>query len=89
MTLAKYSVRLIFGSSFSYRFIQFSKNVCALYQFNYSAKLQTCHVVSSVFRKESNPHEARFDNGKLYYEGETYSKGDQIVIDNKSDSPVR
>ncbi|KAK2193250.1 hypothetical protein NP493_16g05040 [Ridgeia piscesae] len=42
-----------------------------------------------LFRKDSNPHEARFDNGKLYYEGETYSKGDQIVIDNKSDSPVR
>lgn len=42
-----------------------------------------------LFRKEGNPHDARYDNGKLYYEGEAYSKGDQIVIDNKSDSPVK
>lgn len=56
---------------------------------NSSTNLKASFIVSSVFRKEGNPHDARYDNGKLYYEGETYSKGDQIVIDNKSDSPVK
>ncbi|XP_013407838.1 breast cancer metastasis-suppressor 1-like protein-A [Lingula anatina] len=41
-----------------------------------------------ILKKENHPFNARFDDGKLFYEGEWYNKGHHIIIDNKEDSPV-
>ena len=45
--------------------------------------------IVAVYRREKFPYHARYDDGKLFYEGEWYSKGHHIVIDNKEDSPVK
>ena len=39
--------------------------------------------------EKPHPFTAKYDDGKLYYEGEWYSKGHHIIIDNKQDSPVQ
>lgn len=41
------------------------------------------------FSLEKHPYSARYDDGKLYYEGDWYMKGHHIIIDNKEDSPVQ
>ena len=43
----------------------------------------------TVFKAEKHPYQARYDDGKLYYEDEWYSKGHHIIIDNREDSPVQ
>ena len=42
-----------------------------------------------MMRSEDHPFSARYDDGKLFYEGEWYSKGHHIIIDNREDSPVQ
>ena len=42
-----------------------------------------------VARSEKHPYHARYDDGKLFYQGEWYSKGHHIIIDNREDSPVQ
>ncbi|ELU01106.1 hypothetical protein CAPTEDRAFT_94286 [Capitella teleta] len=39
-------------------------------------------------KQEKHPFAARFEDGKLFYENEWYSRGHHIIIDNKEDSPV-
>lgn len=46
-------------------------------------------VVIAVFKVEKHPYNARFDDGKLFYEGDWYNKGHHIIIDNREDSPVQ
>jgi len=41
-----------------------------------------------IMKSEKYPFHARFDDGKLFYESEWYSKGHHIIIDNREDSPV-
>lgn len=40
-------------------------------------------------KPEKHPFQARYDDGKLFYEGDWYSKGHHIIIDNREDSPVQ
>jgi len=42
-----------------------------------------------VVKAEKHRYSARFDDGKLFYEGDWYSKGHTIIIDNREDTPVR
>ncbi|XP_077996343.1 breast cancer metastasis-suppressor 1-like protein [Glandiceps talaboti] len=49
-----------------------------------AARRKTEHV----YRTEKNPYNARYEDGKLFYEGIWYQKGHRIVIDNKYDSPL-
>ncbi|CAH1791671.1 unnamed protein product [Owenia fusiformis] len=43
---------------------------------------------NKIQRADKYPHTARYDDGKLFYEGDWYSKGHHIIIDNKKESPV-
>ncbi|XP_002735201.1 breast cancer metastasis-suppressor 1-like protein-A [Saccoglossus kowalevskii] len=49
-----------------------------------AARRKTEHV----YRTEKNPYNARYEDGKLFYEGDWYQKGSKIVIENKDDSPL-
>ena len=40
-------------------------------------------------KMERFPYESRYEDGKLFYENEWYSKGHHIIIDNREDSPVQ
>lgn len=44
--------------------------------------------IENVYKAEKHPYNARFEDGKLFYEGEWYTKGHHIIIDNREDSPV-
>lgn len=46
----------------------------------------TCHV-SAAHAKDK--YMAKYQDGRLNYQGENYSKGHHIIIDNKEDSPVQ
>merc|ERR1711894_269042 len=37
-------------------------------------------------KEQKHPYSARYDDGKLYYEGDWYMKGHHIIIENKEDS---
>ncbi|XP_033629825.1 breast cancer metastasis-suppressor 1-like protein-A [Asterias rubens] len=39
-------------------------------------------------KPERNPFSARYDDGKLYYEGNLFNRRDRIVIENRDDTPV-
>ena len=39
-------------------------------------------------KAEENPYSARYDDGKLYYEGSLFNRRDRIIIENKDDTPV-
>ncbi|XP_038078178.1 breast cancer metastasis-suppressor 1-like protein [Patiria miniata] len=39
-------------------------------------------------KSEKNPYSARYDDGKLYYEGSLFNRRDRIIIENKDDTPV-
>ena len=43
---------------------------------------------AEVLKSEKNPFSARYEDGKLYYEGSLFSRRDRIIIENKDDTPV-
>ncbi|XP_072031408.1 breast cancer metastasis-suppressor 1-like protein-A [Amphiura filiformis] len=39
-------------------------------------------------KQEKNPYTARYDDGKLFYEGVWFNRKDRIIIENRDDQPV-
>ena len=39
-------------------------------------------------KTEKNPYNARYDDGKLFYEGRWFNRKDHIMIENRDDQPV-
>ena len=44
---------------------------------------------ASVPKQEQHPYQCKYEDGKLFYEGEWYNKGHHIIIDNRQESPVQ
>ena len=44
---------------------------------------------SAVRNSSRYPFVARFEDGRLFYEGEWFSKGHRIIISNNEDPPVQ
>ena len=51
--------------------------------------VKCCCKPDSGIKTERYPYESRYEDGKLFYENEWYSKGHHIIIDNNEDSPVQ
>uniref|UniRef100_T1JDS8 Breast cancer metastasis-suppressor 1-like protein-A n=1 Tax=Strigamia maritima TaxID=126957 RepID=T1JDS8_STRMM len=45
-------------------------------------------VKLNTYRSEENQYNARFADGKLLFEGQSFCKGHHIIIENKEDSPL-
>jgi breast cancer metastasis-suppressor 1-like protein len=45
--------------------------------------------LSDVYRAEKFPYNARYEDGRLFYENDWYQRGNNVIIDNKEDSPVQ
>lgn len=46
-------------------------------------------VISAPVKLEKHLHSARSEEGRLYYDGEWYGRGQTICIDKKDECPTR
>lgn len=46
-------------------------------------------LFDAVAAHTKDKYMAKYQEGRLNYQGENYSKGHHIIIDNKEDSPVQ
>ncbi|XP_061424413.1 breast cancer metastasis-suppressor 1-like protein [Lethenteron reissneri] len=53
-----------------------------------AAVSQTRRKPDVVFKQDKHQYSARFEEGRLFYEGDWYGRGHSIIIDTKDDSPM-